>query len=437
MPAEIKAIECPKCGSTQKAEIRPGDFRCESCGTEYFIDDGSVKFGQGPTRPPDPVKPGRSSGAALWIAAGLILGTVILIAVFASSTSKTTTNAGKGYNWEGGFANDLYLSADKRPVLLTVGRKTFYDRSDKNADFVAFNDARDGSVIALVPLPDSTSIPTHSGSADFDVQEFSNGDIFILVEKTQLFRVRKNSYAVTDVTRTLFEGQPELANGVARIEFIAPSFAPWDGEGFKLIANDGTNYDYYPVMHELLRLKSSGRGNYFNTRPEKAPGARAEEKDAFGFSGPWNSDFPDVPEKLIAFRYKVDPYAPVPPRLNQGQAENWDDPQTLERQGVVSHRDFTPGRIYFAHGVLYFDDDYVLISFRLTAGKTAPRYVQLLNAKTAAILFTTRLDVPYAPDHAIRYSDGFAILSDHNVFTLSLSGSLQKHTPMMYQGYDR
>jgi hypothetical protein len=116
----------------------------------------------------------------------------------------------------------------------------------------------------------------HAGSIDFQVEEFSNGDIFIIIEKTQLFRVRKTSYTVADVSRSLFDDQPELANGVARIEFLYSD----EGEGFKLTTNDGKNYAYYPLTHEL-QTRAAGAGGIHHSAA--------------------NSDYPDVPAQLIAY----------------------------------------------------------------------------------------------------------------------------------------
>ncbi len=42
MAKEIKAIQCPKCGSTRKVEIKPEFYRCSSCDTEYFLDNDDV-----------------------------------------------------------------------------------------------------------------------------------------------------------------------------------------------------------------------------------------------------------------------------------------------------------------------------------------------------------------------------------------------------------
>jgi hypothetical protein len=93
------------------------------------------------------------------IVIGVIVVIVVLIAVFSSSVPKKSADAGTSYSWHSSYANALYLSADKKPVLLTVARKTFYDRPDKNADYIAFNDVRDGSVIALLPCRTRRQFP--------------------------------------------------------------------------------------------------------------------------------------------------------------------------------------------------------------------------------------------------------------------------------------
>ena len=39
MAKDIKAIQCPKCGSIFKQEVKPEFYRCENCGTEYYLDN--------------------------------------------------------------------------------------------------------------------------------------------------------------------------------------------------------------------------------------------------------------------------------------------------------------------------------------------------------------------------------------------------------------
>jgi ribosomal protein S27AE len=42
MATEIKAIKCPQCGSTENTELEQNRFKCNKCGTEYFLDNDSA-----------------------------------------------------------------------------------------------------------------------------------------------------------------------------------------------------------------------------------------------------------------------------------------------------------------------------------------------------------------------------------------------------------
>ena len=44
MAKTIKAIICPKCGSNQNTEIKLDYYRCNSCKTEYFLDNDDVNI---------------------------------------------------------------------------------------------------------------------------------------------------------------------------------------------------------------------------------------------------------------------------------------------------------------------------------------------------------------------------------------------------------
>lgn len=44
MAKDIKIIQCPKCGSTDKTEIKPGFFKCNNCNTEYYLNADNIKI---------------------------------------------------------------------------------------------------------------------------------------------------------------------------------------------------------------------------------------------------------------------------------------------------------------------------------------------------------------------------------------------------------
>lgn len=431
---EIKAIQCPKCGSTEHTEIRPDYFRCSSCGTEYFLDNGlrannAVQAAPRQAANTHPAQAGsKVKGCFLFF---LIVGLVIVIVSFiiyldASSDSSPAADTGSrnnGYNWESSWNGHLYLSADGRPVILTLGTKVYYGHSGKDVDYISFTDVTNGQEIKSIRMPGNDLMTHAHGHSDFDVKEFSNGDIYILSDNTVVCRVRKTAYAVTDVTKTLFEGQPELVSGIAKIEFVSE----YPGEGFNLFTNDGKNFFYFPLTNKLVTKETLNQ-----SRPVKTPQPGDIRKTGFDFSQQCNYDYPEVSAQLYIYSYMGNKNEPKN-RSPVYSGFRWTEPSDLTNNRILSHDDFTPGRIYFAQGLLYYDDDYVLISYRLNPGKNALRYVQCLNAHTAAIVFTTRLDEDYPPDECIRYKDGFAMSEAMNAYSLSLTGKLSKYIPIMYK----
>ncbi|WP_019946820.1 SHOCT domain-containing protein [Hymenobacter aerophilus] len=81
MAKSIKALKCPQCGSTQKTQVRPEHFRCDNCGTEYFLDNDDININYTERKLGTPATPNRP---------GLIAGAE-LGKVFASQTESTTS----------------------------------------------------------------------------------------------------------------------------------------------------------------------------------------------------------------------------------------------------------------------------------------------------------------------------------------------------------
>ncbi len=44
MAKQIKAIKCPQCGSSLNTKISEEHFKCDSCGTQYFLDNDDVNI---------------------------------------------------------------------------------------------------------------------------------------------------------------------------------------------------------------------------------------------------------------------------------------------------------------------------------------------------------------------------------------------------------
>jgi hypothetical protein len=317
----------------------------------------------------------------------------------------------------------LYLSADHRPVLLTLGTKIHHDHPEKNASYVSFTDVSDGAEIKRVPVPLPAATSPGESPAEFSLREFANGDIYIIANNTLLYRIQPTAFAIKDVTKTLFENQKELVSGIAKIDYVYPNL----GEGFNLMTNDGKTFFYYPVTEKLYTEQTV----YTERLDAKIPAADSTEKTGFSFSVPYN-DATDASQQLIKFQYR-DSKNTRPREFAHYSGYKWDDPQILKEQGIISYKDFTPGRTYFGYRLLYWDDDYVLFSYLISPARGASRNLQCLDAHTAAIVFTTRLDADESPTACVRYKDNFALAAIPDMYTLDLRGKLTKRVPIMYK----
>ncbi|MCB2409235.1 transposase [Hymenobacter lucidus] len=445
MAKAIKAIECPKCGSTQKAPVRLDVFRCESCGTEYFLDNDDINVNhtfRHFSPPLAPVMPPARRALLAGVALGLlglvwwllfhqaappqpvfvVPPTVVAAAEAEEEPDKFTFSSQRAL---------LYLSPTQKPVLLQVGSRHYQRATSADSSYARFVDATTGTALKSVALP----IAPGTSSPNYDFKQFASGsgELYLIVNKTAVYRVDKASYAIKEVTKALFQGQPELASGIATVEAGDDDY----GDYFNLFTNDGRNLLFFPLIHKAYTQD----GFYDAKHGFKTLLPRSPTRTAFIFSRK-STTYPEDKIQLIKYQY----------RHNVGGAKDlplfeWNDdyggsgvftdadphrkvlvrPYELEQARVLSYADFTPGRLYFEPRLLYADADYVLLSFKPTASPTVPVSLQCLNARTAAIVFTRPLDTSDSPDRAIRYPAGFALQDGSQTYTLSLSGQLTQH----------
>ena len=156
------------------------------------------------------------------------------------------------------------------------------------------------------------------------------------------------------------------------------------------------------------------------------------EKTGYDFSTASDYDRPEISAKLISYQYMGNKNASKEP-IPLYSPFSWYNEQELKTEGVLSHKDFTPGRIYFEQRLLYFDDDYVLICLKQSPAENALRYLQCLDAHTSAIIFTSPLNELYPPDKCVRYKDGFAMVDAGNTYRVDFKGKVIKYIPGMYK----
>ncbi len=439
MAKAIKAIQCPKCGSSQKVEVRPDVFRCENCGTEYFLDNDDINVNY-------TVRPAAAPVATPAAPRGVLVGVIAVVALLLVYASRwlaggnqpvpyavpqysVTTGAGREKEVEThSFSADesqLYLGPQQQPRLFQVGERR-YSGSTKSSSYAVFADAATGAVLHEEPVP----TPAGGERIDFDLKQFSNGELYCIVNKAAVFRVNTATNTIKDVTKTLFQGQAELASGVATVEAGDDDY----GDYFDLFTNDGRNLNFFPRTGTVYTKDGlyKARHGFESLRP----GSPNETRFIFSDK---SLQYPEEKFLLLKYLCRTNPGGPqILPRFSWeddygGSGVFTDaDPHRkvltttydLKESRVLSYADFTPGRLYFEPRVLCSDAEYVLIAFKPTAAPTAVATVQCLNARTGAIVFTRPLPSPSMPDEARRYPAGFALRDGSAAFVISLSGVL-------------
>jgi hypothetical protein len=422
MAAEIKAIQCPKCGSAEKTELRLDHYRCDSCGTEYFLDNGNTKAAPSPgivdPRPAGQMTKGKFSpvGCFITVLIVIVLVAVALITGMHGSSSQLLSSDGSSvverrttWQYEYSYA---YISADGRPIVVGAGSLGKSSASYLRDPYVFFIDALTDSLLKSVPIPGQKN-----NEVSYRFQQFSNGDLYLNVDRATLFQVDKGSFGIKDVTQTVGSRERALQSGIAQIQFVPSE----DEDGFKLMTNDGKNLYYYPLVNKIYKEKELWEAE----KGMKTLLPSAVEATRFTFSEKSDSRDQDTIE-LVKYRFMD----------NRGGPKDlawfrWDDrfspPLFIypkEDFRVLCYANFTPGRLYFDPRVLYCDSDYVLISFATTAaGKI--RFIQCLNARTAAIVFATRLDETNIEDGTIRFKGGF-VCRYNWVYVIDMKGRLKK-----------
>jgi hypothetical protein len=428
MAKQIKAIKCPQCGSTDKTELRPEQFRCNNCNTEYFLDDDDININHNFRYDPPPAgaipPPAKNLKRVLPIAFVLLLllwaipALIVRMLGRESSTSYQLPEA-EDFHW---YSSDqgAFISAAGKPIGVIVGQRSYSNRSgdSRSEVYLAFYNLETGEELKAEKM---TGVSIELFGNDFKMATFKNGDLYFIIAKTKIFKVAEANLTAADVTQSMFARHPELTSGVANAEFLYSS----DGDGFNLIANDGVNYYYYPIQDRLYTKEQKQAAE--DALEVEQPGEKQMVK--FGFSSK-SSDYPEEKRQLIRYTQRDPQGGPDDePYFEWRESTQFRGPaiKTIFRWGsklVRSWKDLTPGRQYFEPKVLYGDAEVVLILFANTPAEKSARSLQCLDANTGAIRFTLPLSSDYYLDEALRYKDGFVINNNTSLLVVSSAGKL-------------
>lgn len=421
MAKQIKAIKCPHCGSIGKTAVKEDHFICNSCNTEYFLDNDDININhnfnyQQPVTPTPNLKK-----IALMVAAGIFAFFVILLLLPSpyrnrSNNYPVTEVQKETFYWHYKDAK-AYLSAEEKPIVLIFGNRSYMGTNkddNKNGVYATFYDMLTGKELKTQKLE---NIPSTTFD-NFSLKNFSNGDMYAIANKSVVFKVDKSNYNLSDVTQSLFQGHPKLASGIANAEFAYDSY----GEAFNLMSNEGANVFYYPLVNKIYTKDEV----YAAQRALETPSQNETLQTAYAFSSK-SSDYPE--EKIQLFKYtKKDTKGEPDDDVHLSwRKQTSDRGRTLTMGGSImrSYTDLTPGRLYFKPEVLYGDNDYVFLKTSKTAAEESPTNLQCVDVN-GKLLFTCALPKNQYLHGAMRFKNGFVAMSHTEFYAIGMDGKLIK-----------
>ena len=395
MAKNIKAIKCPQCGSTKVTEIRTDYFRCNSCGTEFFLDSDDININHNYRYTDSGNQLGNTNNKKLvWYIWGamviFILGPMLFHTLFNHSSTGRNSAYSAGiteskYRWNN--ANVVTFADNAgNPYFVTVG--TVYDNSRDSDDnkvkdiYIGVYDAKN-SVKKYIKVLAQFDI---SSGTEIDLRVLEDNNLYIILKNKLIYRLNARDLTTENIGESYMKNNKELSVGFAKVEFLYRGY----GSGYEIVTNEGKNVNYMPFIDKVYP-----KDDFYDKRSEKLP--NPEVKTGFKFSSK-SDDYPEEKNKLIKYTYNYQfgyprNSAEFEYRKNYGGSGIFTDRDPYVKQfidkpyyRVLDYQDFTKDRTYFNPQVLAYDDNEVVIGFQATPSEDELFQIQSLDAKTGAIL---------------------------------------------------
>ncbi|MFV0566131.1 MAG: hypothetical protein ACK5NB_09900 [Flavobacteriaceae bacterium] len=452
MAKQIKAIQCPKCGSVDKTQIKEDHYICKSCNTEYFLDNDNInvvyhnKTKQQHSATANSNTLLKVLGIVFAVLFGLPLLVLILVGVFSSKSSSPSSNHSTYSSPIPTVKkHDFYLD-DKSEVIVRTQAGTLLSIAVGKLDDKenrTFNKGKEPILVAYFnekgeetkreKLGEFENIST---SSDLKLKYFENGLVYLIIDKTYLFAINSETKTAKQLNELDFAEINGLETGIAECEFSSYTYA------INVLNNKGENLMYYPIIKKTFNKEKIG--TIFGTLTN----GKNEKQIDFTFTGD-SHDFPDEKIQLIRYAHTRSVGYPVYEayfRWNKdyGGSGIFTDKSPYKkvllndfqknRSRIVSFEDFTPGRTYFAPKIIGKTETFLLITVKSSPGKNAKTVLQALNLENGEILWSNNDDIQNIRE-MVDLNDGFAvktydtifILNDKGVITNSYKSKINNH----------
>lgn len=372
MAKDIKAIQCPKCGSIYKLAIKPDFYRCQNCQTEYFLDSDDVHIYHHHERVP-PLQSSAPSGN-IKLPVYILIGAVAFIAVAYFTAMLFQPKKTSYYNAANTYkAPRMYYSsyvytntATGNPVYLRMGTD-YIDKGNNKSEqelHAQFNDAVNGKLLADRIITDEY---LSKDRCSLTFKTYPNNLTYAIGCNTILLQLDTRNNRLVDVTKGTFKDFPQLSSGVAKLDF------DYSKAMINVMNNEGESYHYFPTIKKLVNDEGEA-----DTVWKKQYNQHYFE---FGYMGDYFDQQKE--DQLIEVKY-------------------------FKQAGQNLKRNLTPGRKYFNPKILYQDNTNLLIVVNTTAAPDPPVSIQRIDVQTGKVLWALPPD-RYDLYSAAKWKQGFAV----------------------------
>jgi hypothetical protein len=371
MAIDIKAVQCPHCGSIYKTETKANFYHCQSCGTDYYLDSDDIHIYHHHDHRSQPFSsaPPGNTRLRLFIFIGAIAFIIVvyLIATFIQPKKAGNNNAYTAYKAPRSYYSSfVYTNINTgEPVYMRLGTDYIEKGNNKSEQelHVQFNSALNGHLIADRVVHDADQ---RNSRCLLTFKTHAPDMIYAIGCSSVLLQVDTRNNRLVNITNSIFKQFPELVSGVAKLEFDNSK------DMIDVMNNEGLSYHYFPATRKLVSndaadkyWKANFNRHYFE----------------FGYLGDYFDE--QKTNQLIENRYD-------------------------SRTAKLQQRDLTPGRKYFNPNILYQDSNNLIISVNITAAGNSPLSIQSIDVATGKIKWTL------SPEHydlyaVSKWNKGFAI----------------------------
>lgn len=402
MAKQIKLIQCPQCGSTKPEQIEPDIYRCDKCGTRFFLDNDDININVNHNIPRDEEGSRLSTSGCLWYFIAIALSTTVIVLIqYCSSTAfkytDDVTTTYKTYGTQRSERNKYLFS-----TLLPAGGKgiALYveNRGAEDSTTVIFRDVVNERVLNQQNIGRKINVDGQVAHRFFTCDSTN----YLILNRDRIYRVDVGKHTLTDITEDICAKKPALEAGIMSVDFVDKG----TGEGFRMYTNLGKELFYFPAADVLCTEKAY---KFMATGPKGIlPGA--ENRIYYLFLNRESSHSSNA-ARLMEITYLFNNGGPENKLLEitGGGIGN------LQQHRIVSSKAITDEQACFSPTVLYSDDRNILVSFRPTLAPDAVVNVRLLDA-SGNIIWTVAFTSDFGCTQTIRTQSGYLLQTSENNF---------------------